>query len=151
MPNVYQPPPTPPRLSTTAETTDDGTPARIGGNVGDMSPTIADKLEIKPHSTVWLSDPAHLTLLTPMPDGVREVDMLATASTAILFAEDAAAARTVLTDHAPDLSKPGVLWLAFPDGTDAEALGRAITDADLRPDGRVAIDDHWSAVRCRPR
>jgi hypothetical protein len=116
-----------------------------------MSPTIADKLEIQPHSTVWLSDPAHLTLLTPMPDGVREVDKLATASTAILFVETAAAARTALTEHAADLGKPGVLWLAFPDEVDTETLGSIIAEAKLRPDGRVAIDDHWSAVRCLPR
>ena len=55
-----------------------------------MTKTIAEKLQIKPNTTVWLSDPARLPLLTPMPDGVREADAMATASTAVLFAEDAA-------------------------------------------------------------
>src|SRR6185436_13808791 len=51
-----------------------------------MSKTIAEKLLIKPHSTVWLNQPARLPLLTPMPEGVRETGTLATAGTAVLFA-----------------------------------------------------------------
>ena len=78
-----------------------------------MSKTIAEKLLIKPHSTVWLSDPARLTLLTPMPDGVREVETLAAASTAVLFAEDGASAmkmntpRTIGTERCMRARTPG--------------------------------------------
>lgn len=119
-----------------------------------MSKTVAEKLLIKPNTTVWLSNPAHLPLLTPMPDGVREVDTLATASTAVLFAEDAAGARKLLTEHRTDLAKPGVVWVAYPKGNKADinrdTLWPIAADFDLRPNGQVAIDDRWSAMRFRP-
>jgi hypothetical protein len=119
-----------------------------------MSKTIAEKLLIKPHTTVWLSHAAHLPLLTPMPEGVRESDSLATASTAVLFAESAAAARKLLEEHADDLGKPAVLWIAYPKGNKADinrdTLWPIVADFDMRPNAQVAIDDRWSALRFRP-
>jgi hypothetical protein len=118
-----------------------------------MSKTIAEKLQIKPNTTVWLSDPAHLPLLTPMPDGVRETDALATASIAVLFADDAAGVRKLLEEHAADLAKPGVLWVAYPKGNttdiNRDTLWPIVADFDMRPNGQVAIDDRWSALRFR--
>jgi hypothetical protein len=119
-----------------------------------MTKTIAEKLQIKPNTTVWLSDPAQLTLLTPMPPGVREVDTMATASTAVVFADDAAGARKLLEEHAGDLAKPGVFWVAYPKGNKADinrdTLWPIVADFDMRPNGQVAIDDRWSALRFRP-
>jgi hypothetical protein len=118
-----------------------------------MTKTIAEKLQIKPNTTVWLSDPAHLPLLTPMPDGVREADKLATASTAVLFVEDAAGARKLLEEHAADLAKPGVFWVAYPKAKQSDinrdSLWPIVADFDMRPNGQVAIDDRWSALRFR--
>ena len=118
-----------------------------------MTKTIAEKLQIKPNTTVWLSDPALMPLLTPMPDGVREADAMATASTAVLFVEDAGTARTLLSKHAADLGTPGVLWIAYPKGNTAdinrESLWPIVADFDMRPNGQVAIDGHWSALRFR--
>jgi hypothetical protein len=118
-----------------------------------MTKTIAEKLQIKPNTTVWLSDPARLPLLTPMPDGVREADAMATASTAVLFVDDAGDARALLSKHAADLGKPGVLWIAYPKGNRADinrdSLWPIVADFDMRPNGQVAIDDHWSALRFR--
>jgi hypothetical protein len=126
----------------------------VGGSVKDMTKTIAEKLQIKPNTTVWLSDPAQLTLLTPMPAGVREVDTMATASTAVLFADDAASARKLLEEHAGDLAKPGAFWVAYPKGNKADinrdTLWPIVADFDMRPNGQVAIDDRWSALRFRP-
>ena len=119
-----------------------------------MSRTIAEKLLIKPHTTVWLSDPAQLPLLTPMPDGVREVDTLATASTAVLFADSAASARDQLAQHSADLGKPGVFWVAYPKGNKADinrdSLWPIVADFNMRPCGQVAIDERWSGLRFRP-
>ena len=119
-----------------------------------MSKTIAEKLLIKPHTTVWLNDPARLPLLTPMPEGVREVETLATASTAVLFVDDAASARKQLEEHSGDLAKPGVFWVAYPKGntTDVnrDTLWPIVADFDMRPNGQVAIDNRWSALRFRP-
>ena len=119
-----------------------------------MSKTIAEKLLIKPNTTVWLSDPTHLPTLTPMPDGVRESDMLATASTAVFFVEDAASARQQLEEHRGDLDKPRVFWVAYPKGNKADinrdSLWPIVADFDMRPCGQVAIDDRWSGLRFRP-
>jgi hypothetical protein len=117
-------------------------------------PTTAEKLGIKPNSTIWLSNPAQLTLLTPMPDGVREVDTMATASTAVIFANDTAAARRLLEEHAADLTKPAELWVAYLQGEspdlNRDALGPTVADFGLRPNAQVSIDDRWSALRLRP-
>jgi hypothetical protein len=119
-----------------------------------MAKTIAEKLQIKPNTTVWLSDPARLPLLTPMPEGVREADAMATASTAVLFVEDASDTRAQLAKHAADLDKPGVLWIAYPKGNrtdiNRDSLWPIVADFDMRPNSQVAIDDHWSALRFRP-
>jgi hypothetical protein len=119
-----------------------------------VTKTIAEKLLIKPNSTVWLSDPGQLPLLTPMPDGVREVESLATASTAVLFAEDAAGVRKQLEEHRGDLAKPGAFWVAYPKGNKADinrdTLGPIVADFDMRPCGQVAIDARWSGLRFRP-
>jgi hypothetical protein len=119
-----------------------------------MTKTIAEKLQIKPNTTVWLSDPARLPLLTPMPDGVREADAMATASTAVLFVENATDARALLSKHAADLANPGVVWIAYPKGNrtdiNRDSLWPIVADFDMRPNGQVAIDDHWSALRFRP-
>jgi hypothetical protein len=118
-----------------------------------MSKTIAEKLQIKPNTTVWVSDPAQTALLAPMPDGVRESDKLATASTAVIFVEDAASARKLLAEHAGDLDKPRVLWVAYPKGntTDVnrDSLWPIVAEFGMRPNGQVAIDDRWSALRFR--
>ena len=119
-----------------------------------MTKTIAEKLLIKPNTTVWLSDPANLTLLTPMPVGVREVGTLATASTAVLFADSAASVRKQLEEHSADLAKPGAFWVAYPKGNKADinrdSLWPIVADFDMRPCGQVAIDDRWSGLRFRP-
>jgi hypothetical protein len=119
-----------------------------------MTKSIAEKLQIKPNTTLWLSDPARLSLLTPMPDGVRETDTLATASTAVLFADDAASARKLLEENVADLAKPAAFWVAYPKGNKADinrdTLWPIVADFDMRPNGQVAIDDRWSALRFRP-
>lgn len=119
-----------------------------------MPKTIAEKLLIRPNTTVWLSEPDRLPLLAPMPDGVREVEMLATASTAVLFVEDAASARRQLDEHRGDLDKPGVFWVAYPKGNKAgvnrDSLWPIVADFDMRPCGQVAIDERWSGLRFRP-
>jgi hypothetical protein len=119
-----------------------------------MTKTIAEKLLIKPNTTVWVSHPAKLPLLTPMPEGVREVESPATASAAVVFADDAASARKLLDEHADDLKNPGVVWVAYPKGNKADinrdTLWPIVADLDMRPCGQTAIDDRWSALRFRP-
>ena len=110
--------------------------------------TIAEKLLIKPNSTVWLSEPGRLPLLAPMPDGVREAVGLATAGTGVLFADDAAAVRGRLDEQRADLDKPAAFWIAYPDDSlDPEALRPIAADFGMRPGEQIAIGPRWSAVR----
>jgi hypothetical protein len=118
-----------------------------------MATTIAEKLLIKPNTTIWLSHAAHLTRLTPMPDGVRQVDTMATASVAVIFVDDAASARAILTEHKDEITEPGVVWLAYPKGGQADinrdSLWPIVAEFGMRPNGQVAIDDVWSGLRFR--
>ena len=116
-----------------------------------MTETIAEQLLIKPNSTVWLNEPVHLPLLTPMPEGVREVAVLATAGTAVFFVESAEGTRELLAGHRADLDKPGAVWLAHPRTAEAdlslEVLGPVVAGFGMRPAEQVVIDERWSAVR----
>jgi hypothetical protein len=118
-----------------------------------MAKTVAEKLLIKPHSTVWLSHNEHLPRLTPLPDGVRQVDMMATASVAIVFALDAAAVREILTNNKDQLDQAGVFWVAYPKANQADinrdTLWPIVGEFGMRPNGQVAVDDVWSALRFR--
>ncbi|HET6529228.1 MAG TPA: hypothetical protein VFH03_01225 [Actinoplanes sp.] len=118
-----------------------------------MTKTIAEKLQIKPNTTVWVSDPGQIALLTPMPDGVRESDSMATASTAVLFVQDATSAHRLMEQHAADVTKPGVFWVAYPKGNttdiNRDTLWPIIAEFGMRPNSQVAIDSKWSALRFR--
>ena len=118
-----------------------------------MAKTIAEKLLIKPNTTIWLSHNAHLGRLTPLPDGVRQVDAVEAASVAIVFADSAAAVRDTLTGPKDELTKPAAVWVAYPKGGEADidrdALWPIAAEFGLRPNGQVAIDDVWSGLRLR--
>jgi len=116
--------------------------------------TVADKLLIKAHSTIWLSHSAHLPRLTPLPAGVRQVDPIETASVAIVFANDADSVREILTAHKDSLALPGVLWVAYPKANrtdiNRDSLWPILGEFGLRPVSQVALDQVWSALRFRP-
>jgi hypothetical protein len=115
--------------------------------------TVADKLRIKPGSTVWSSDPARVALLGALPDGTRAVERLADADTAIVFADDAASARVALDRVRDDLGRPSAFWVAYPKGNRADinrdSLWPILSEYGMRPISQVAIDDTWSALRFR--
>ncbi len=118
-----------------------------------MAKTIAEKLLIKPNTTIWLSHNEHLPRLTPLPQGVRQVDSPATASVAVVFADSAAAVRESLTEHKGEITKPAVVWVAYPKGGRADvnrdSLWPIVAEFGMRPNGQVAIDDVWSGLRFR--
>jgi hypothetical protein len=118
-----------------------------------MAKTVAEKLLIKPNSTIWLSHNEHLPRLTPLPDGVRQVDVLGAASVAIVFADGAAAVRETLDEHSAEITKPAVVWVAYPKGGRADvnrdSLWPIVAEFGMRPNGQVAIDDVWSGLRFR--
>jgi hypothetical protein len=117
--------------------------------------TVAEKLLIRPGTTVWASDPARLALVDPLPDGVRETDGPADADAALLFADDAASLRATLSAHDDEaLQRPGAFWVVYPKGGRADinrdSLWPILSEHGMRPISQVAVDEKWSALRFRP-
>ena len=116
--------------------------------------SVAEKLQTKPHTAVWLSHPARLGLIGPLPAGARLVDGPAEAATALVFADDTAALRALLAAHRDHLARPAALWVAYPKGNRADlnrdTVWPLLAEHGLRPIGQVAVDAVWSALRFRP-
>ncbi|MFI7611117.1 hypothetical protein ACIBP6_07840 [Nonomuraea terrae] len=116
--------------------------------------TVADKLLVKPGRTVWISDAAHRPLVDPLPQGARHTGPLEEAAVAVFFAADAAAARRLLDEHRDRLTDPAVVWVAYPKGNasdiNRDTLWPIVGEYGLRPNGQVAVDEVWSALRFRP-
>ena len=119
-----------------------------------MAKTVADKLLIKPDSTVWFSDAGGVALIGGLPDGATTVTTLAQASVAVLFAGDADSTRALLAKHAANLTRPSALWVAYPKGNrtdiNRDTLWPLLSGYRMRPISQIAIDDTWSALRFRP-
>ncbi|TDC51858.1 hypothetical protein E1212_10640 [Jiangella ureilytica] len=115
--------------------------------------TVAEKLLVKPGTSVWVSHPDRRGLLDPLPADVRSVDGPAGAAVAVVFADGAASVRTVLEQHRDTVTAPPVIWIAYPKGGRADinrdTLWPIVAEFGLRPNGQVAIDDVWSALRFR--
>lgn len=116
--------------------------------------TVAQKLQIKPGTTVWLSDTSKRDLVEPLPDGVRRVGKLESATAAILFAEDRASLRMLLAKTGERLRAPELLWVAYPKGNRADinrdSVWPMLAELGLRPISQVSLDDAWAALRFRP-
>ena len=116
--------------------------------------SVAEKLQIKPNTTIWTSHPSRLDLIEPLPAGVLPVDVPEHATTALVFADAAATVRAILTAHADRLARPDTLWVAYPKANRADinrdTLWPILAEYGMRPIGQVAVDDVWSAIRFRP-
>ena len=113
----------------------------------------AEKLLIKPNTTVWSSHASHLDLIQPLPENVRDVDRLEQATTALVFADDAGSLRAILTAHKDQLARPSIFWVAYPKANRADlnrdSLWPILAEHGMRPISQVAVDDAWSALRFR--
>lgn len=115
--------------------------------------TIADKLQIKPNTNIWLSHPEHLRLVEPLPAGVQMVAHLSDATLGLLFVDSAASTRALCDVHRAALTQPAILWIAYPKGNkvdiNRDSLWKIMAEYCLRPNSQIAIDDTWSALRFR--
>jgi hypothetical protein len=72
---------------------------------------------------------------------------------AIVFASDAASLRQVLDEHMPGLTNSRAVWVAYPKANrtdiNRDSLWPIVAEYGLRPNGQVAVDDIWSALRFR--
>src|SRR5215468_10418321 len=116
--------------------------------------TVADKLQIKPGTTVWVSDSQGLDRIGPLPEGVTVAKKMAEADAAVVFGPDAAALRKLLDKHTADLARPKAFWVAYPKGNrtdiNRDTLWPILGDYGMRPNSQVALDEVWSALRFRP-
>ena len=116
--------------------------------------TTAEKLLMRPNTTVWSSDGSHLDLIEPLPEGVRRVDGPEQATTALVFADDADSLRAILAAHGDRLSRPSTLWVAYPKANrsdiNRDTLWPILGEYGMRPVGQVSVDEVWSAMRFRP-
>jgi hypothetical protein len=115
--------------------------------------SVAEKLLIRPNSALWTSDASRLDGIGPLPDGIRRVDSPADATTALVFADDAASARAILSNQREALTRPEAFWVAYPKANrsdiNRDSLWPILAEFGMRPISQVAIDDVWSALRFR--
>ena len=119
-----------------------------------MPKSVAEKLLVKPNTTLWASHADRIALVGPLPDGVDTVADLNEATTALVFADSAAAAHEVLTSHKDGLHTPSVFWVLYPKANKADinrdTLWPILGEYGMRPISQVAVDETWSALRFRP-
>lgn len=115
--------------------------------------TTASKLLVKPGTALWVSDPAALDLVGPLPAGVTRVDEISSAGVAVLRTESRAAVESLLDAHGDQLAALPVLWVLYPKGNRADinrdSLWPLLVPHGLRPITQVSVDDVWSALRFR--
>ena len=106
---------------------------------------------------VWVSDAARADVLGPLPEDSRVAagGRLDTAArVAVVFVDDAAAARAAFDADAAALMAVPVVWVLYPKANrsdiNRDSLWRLIAPYGLRPITNVAVDDTWSALRFRP-
>ena len=116
--------------------------------------SVADKLLIKPKTSVWLSDSARRDLVEPLPEDVRHADSLEQATTGLIFADDASSLREILDAQRGGLARPNALWVAYTKANrtdiNRDTLWPILGEYGLRPITQIAVDDVWSALRFRP-
>lgn len=116
--------------------------------------SVAQKLLIKPGSTVWLSDQSRLELLGQLPDGAVVRDSPEGADCWIVFVPDRKTLDSQLQRLAAGLLKVDKLWFAYPKGNrsdiNRDSLWPVVAAYGVRPVTQVAIDDVWSGLRFRP-
>jgi hypothetical protein len=115
--------------------------------------SVAEKLLIKPGTSLWVSDERRRGLLGPTPDGVSVSGDPSKASTAIVIADDAASVRTQFATSGTALLGSGNLWVLYPKGNKADinrdSLWPILSEFGFRPISQVSVDDTWSALRFR--
>jgi hypothetical protein len=116
--------------------------------------SVAQKLLIKPESSVWVAADDDLARLGPLPAGVRQVSTPGDADIVVLFAADEASLRATLASHGAAVARAALIWVAYPKGgrsdINRDSLWPIVAELGLRPISQVAVDDVWSALRFRP-
>ena len=112
-----------------------------------MSPKlVAQKLLIKPGGTLWLTHPARVTLLEPLPENVRLVGGPDQAEVAIVFADDAASVRKSMQTNRNQLERTATIWIAYPKANKTD-----INRDSLWPNSACGRSARWPSTTCGRR
>lgn len=118
-----------------------------------MPKSVAEKLLVKPHTTLWASHADRVALVGPLPEDVNTADTPDEATTALVFADSAADLREILAAHRERLGAPAVFWVLYPKANKADinrdSLWPILGEYGMRPISQVAVDETWSALRFR--
>lgn len=116
-----------------------------------MSKTVAQKLLIKPGSSVWFSSSEHLDLIEGLPEDVTICAK--PEGTAIIFAENESGLRSIVKKHAKALLGCPTVWVVYPKGNkvdiNRDSIWPILYEFGMRPNSQVAVDEVWSALRFR--
>lgn len=122
-----------------------------------MPKTTAEKLQIKPDSSLFLAgDTAELRqLLDPMPDDTTTVKAARTADVAVMYATSRADLDEKAEAHLADLAAARATWIAYPKGGKADinrdSIWRRAEELGWTINGNISLSDTWSAVRIKPQ
>jgi hypothetical protein len=122
-----------------------------------MNP-LARKLQIKAGCRVALvnAPPGYAERLQPLPDGAELVELQPGVDVVQVFAHDRAELERA-GSALQSVREGGLLWVCYPKGgrkagTDLnrDLLWEELSKVGLAGVTLVAVDDTWSAMRCRP-
>lgn len=94
-------------------------------------------------------------LFDPLPTGVHLNESgTEPAGWLMVFVKDRAALDAFATVAVSEVAYDGVLWIAYPEkpgGLSRDTLCQTMQPFGFDPVATVAVDDHWTALRFRPR
>lgn len=122
------------------------------------SKPLAKKLALKPGQAFLLLDapPGYRAALGPLPKGVTITKPGGKADVVQAFATSREELRDALAKAKAALNPGGMIWLTYPKGTSkmkSEINRDSIRDyalgVGLQTVAMIAVDDDWSAIRCK--
>ncbi|MGP5073763.1 SRPBCC family protein [Arthrobacter rhombi] len=129
----------------------------VNSKGGPMPKSIAEKLQIKPKSSLFLAgDNAELRqLLEPLPDDTTTVKAASAADIAVLFTTDSADLEAKAGAHLGDLTSARATWIAYPKGgrsdINRDSIWRRSEELGWTLNANISLSDTWSAVRIKPQ
>ena len=113
--------------------------------------TIAERLGIRPGTTLWFQPVEWLRVLGPLPPGVRMTGEFAGASVAVLFVSNAESMQWFFRRYGTVVLAPTAVWICAPNqpraAFDRRYLATILAGHRLHGVAEVPLDAAWTAVR----
>lgn len=113
--------------------------------------SVADRLGIRPGTSLWFSPIEWLRLLGPLPPGVTMTAEVAGATIAVLFVSNAGSVQWFLRRYATVITLPPAAWICTPTIGSPQLnpayFGQILAGHGLHAVEEVPIDASWTASR----